>query len=93
MDVIFVLFTPDDTVVSPKDANDVKRRARPNVILEMGFFLGKLSRGSGKVLLLHKGPIELPSDISGIEYIDISGGIESVGERIRRELQGLNILP
>lgn len=92
VDLIFVLLTPDDKVVAPNDTDVVERHARPNVIFEMGFFLGKLGRASGKILLLHKGPIELPSDISGIEYIDISGGVESAGEKIRLELQGLNIM-
>ena len=69
-----------------------KRRARQNVIFELGFFLGKLGRESGKILLLHKGPVEIPSDINGIEYIDISNGIESAGERIRKELRALGIL-
>ncbi|HET9211643.1 MAG TPA: TIR domain-containing protein, partial [Thermoanaerobaculia bacterium] len=61
-------------------------------ILELGFFLGKLGRKSGKVLLLHKGPLEIPSDIHGIGYIDISNGIESAGEAIRRELRALGAL-
>jgi len=51
-----------------------------------------LGRESGKILLLHKGPVEIPSDIIGIEYIDISNGVESAGEGIRRELGALGIL-
>ncbi len=92
VDLVFVLLTPDDEVVNPHDSNDKKRQARPNVIFEMGFFLGALKRESGRILLLHKGPLEIPSDISGVEYIDISNGIESAGERIRRELRALGIL-
>lgn len=85
----FVLLTPDD-VGSAADAADAdKRRARQNVIFEMGYFLGLLRRASGRVILLHQGPLELPSDIAGLVYIDISGGIESAGERIRRELSDL----
>jgi predicted nucleotide-binding protein len=38
------------------------------------------------------GPVEIPSDIVGVEYIDITNGIESAGETIRRELKGLGIL-
>ncbi len=82
----FVLLTPDD-VGSTADAADAdKRRARQNVIFEMGYFMGLLRRASGRVVLLHQGPLELPSDIAGLVYIDISGGIENAGERIRREL-------
>lgn len=90
--VVFVLLTPDDKVVAPTESGIEKRRARQNVILELGFFLGKLGRESGQILLLHKGPLEIPSDISGIEYIDITNGIRSAGEDIRRELQALEIL-
>ena len=63
-----------------------KRRARQNVILELGFFLGTLGRRSGRVFLLYKGPLELPSDLGGVVYIDISKGIEAVSDQIRREI-------
>jgi predicted nucleotide-binding protein len=90
--LVFVLLTPDDEMARPTDSEKKKRRARQNVIFELGFFLGKLGRESGRVLLLHKGPIEMPSDILGVEYIDIANGIESAGETIRRELKALRVL-
>ncbi len=83
----FVLLTPDDRAASGSEASGEKRRARQNVILELGYFLAHLKRTSGRVLLLHKGPLELPSDIAGLIYIDISNGIEAAGEAIRRELR------
>lgn len=92
VELVFVLLTPDDRVADPSNPDSQKRGARQNVILELGFFLGKLGRESGKILLLHKGPVEIPSDIIGIEYIDITNGIESAGETIRRELRGSGIL-
>jgi predicted nucleotide-binding protein len=91
VELVFVLLTPDDKAAALADPDHEKHRARQNVILELGFFLGKLGRESGKVLLLHKGPVEIPSDIAGIEYIDITNGIESAGESIRRELRALGI--
>ena len=87
IDLVFVLLTPDDTVKSKDISNDEKRRARQNVIFELGYFYAKLQRKRGRVILLHKENIELPTDISGIVYIDISNGIESSGEKIRRELK------
>ena len=84
---IVVLLTPDDKPASPKDDNEMKRRARQNVIFELGYFYGRFGRKSGQVILLHKGPIELPSDIVGIVSVDISNGIESKSEEIRRELK------
>jgi predicted nucleotide-binding protein len=83
---IFILLTPDDVASNPKEPNEQKRRGRQNVIFEMGYFLGKFGRLSGRVTLLTQGEIELPSDISGVVYIDISQGIEAAGENIRREL-------
>ncbi len=89
----FVILTPDDKGADVSDSNDEKRRARQNVILELGFFLGTLGRESGRVILLHVGPLELPNDLSGVAYIDISNGIESAGEDIRRELKNVNKKP
>jgi CheY-like chemotaxis protein len=86
VDVVFVLLTPDDVMSDATSSNDAKRRARQNVIFEMGYFFGKLQRRQGRVLLLHKGPVELPSDISGLIYVDISNGIPAAGELIRKEL-------
>lgn len=87
--LVFVLLTPDDFGPRSAKLRGDKRRARQNVILELGYFLGKLERKNGRVLLLYKGDLELPSDISGLIYIDISGGIEYAGEIIRREIRGL----
>ncbi len=85
--LVFVLLTPDDVGARADNAPDLKRRTRQNVIFEMGYFLGRLGRGSGRVILLHIGPLELPSDLSGVLYIDVSNGVEPAGERIRREVE------
>jgi len=88
--LVFVLLTPEDIVANPTDPDDVKKRARQNVIFEMGYFLGILGRRSGRVLLLYYSPLDLPSDLSGVVYIDISVGIEGVGEKIRKEIQNVS---
>ena len=82
--LVFVLLTPDDIY-----SDDGKHRARQNVILEMGYFLGMLGRKSGRVILLYKGNLELPSDLSGLVYINIDKGIKAVGEDIRKEIEDL----
>ena len=87
--IVFVILTPDDIGANPDDPDDTKRRARQNVIFEMGYFLGHLGRESGRVLLLYKPPLELPSDISGVVYINISNGIDQAGEEIRREIKNV----
>lgn len=84
-DWIFILLSPDDKAFDPK-TNDEKRRARQNVIFEFGFFYGLLGRNEGRVIALKKGEVELPSDIQGIVWIDVSAGVRAAGEEIRREV-------
>ena len=86
LDWVFVLISPDDKAFDPK-SNDEKRRARQNVIFELGFFYGLLGRFEGRVLVLKKGDVELPSDIQGISWININQGIKASGEDIRREIE------
>jgi predicted nucleotide-binding protein len=54
------LLSPDDKL------EDGSSRARQNVILEIGYFIGKL--GKERVRLLKKGDMEIPSDLQGILY-------------------------
>lgn len=61
------LFTSDDVGKAKIEAED-KPRARQNVVLETGYFMGKLGR-ERVVILVDKG-IELPSDLSGVVYTD-----------------------
>lgn len=75
-DVAFaiVLLTPDD-IGFPRDNEEQKLpRARQNVILELGYFVGRLSRS--RVCALSKDSVEIPSDIHGVIYIpmDEAGG-------------------
>jgi CheY-like chemotaxis protein len=86
VDWVFVLLTPDDPSFSPKTDED-KRRARQNVVFELGFFYGLIGRREGRVITLRKGNVELPSDIHGVVWLDVSGGIRASGESIRRELR------
>ena len=61
-----------------------KDRARQNVILEFGYFIGKLGRGN--VCCLYKGNIELPSDMNGVCYIHFENSIIEIRESILQEL-------
>lgn len=64
------LFTPDDISYPLGEEEKRKPRARQNVILEMGYFVGLLGRE--KVCVLYKGDVELPSDILGVVYTEIN---------------------
>ena len=62
-----VLLSPDDKgYVFTDDPSMAQPRARQNVILELGFFLGRLGRAN--VVALHKGNTEIPSDFSGVLF-------------------------
>lgn len=70
-----VLLTPDDRG-GPRDQpfEEQKYRARQNVILELGYFLGRLGRR--RVCAVHLADVEIPSDYSGVLYVqfDTAGG-------------------
>ena len=63
------LFTADD-VGKAKDASTHSPRARQNVVLETGYFMGKLGRDH--VVILADEGIEIPSDLSGVVYTSTS---------------------
>jgi len=70
-DVAFavVLLTPDDYGSDIKNKDKIQKRARQNVIFELGYFIGKLGRKN--VVGLVKDNIEIPSDYTGIIYIGV----------------------
>jgi len=63
-----VLLTPDDRG-GPKDSDpsSYRERARQNVLLELGYFIGKIGRN--RVCALYKGNVEIPSDYSGVVWV------------------------
>ena len=67
-----VLLTPDDVGASVSDApkpGALQPRARQNVILELGYFIGRLSRR--RVCALYKKGVEIPSDYEGVLYVEL----------------------
>ncbi|RKE78236.1 putative nucleotide-binding protein with TIR-like domain [Rhizobium sp. AG855] len=73
-----VLLSPDDETTASQ------RRARQNVILELGFFLGAL--GPERVAALKKGDVETPSDFDGVIYTAYEGNWKSA---LATELQAV----
>jgi len=65
---VVVLLTDDDLGKAKTDAN-LNHRARQNVILELGYFMGRLGRD--RVMPLYISGVELPSDIHGLLYTEI----------------------
>ena len=67
-----VLLTPDDVIAVKSEEDKLESRARQNVILELGYFIGKLGREH--VCALRKGEVDLPSDIHGIVWTPMDEG-------------------
>lgn len=66
-----ILLTPDDFGRAAAEA-DEKPRARQNVILELGYFVGRLGRD--RVCALLKGTVDLPTDYVGTVYVPLDDG-------------------
>lgn len=64
-----VLLTPDDVGGKKESSSNLTPRARQNVLIELGYFVGKLGRSN--VCALRLGDTEIPSDFSGVIYTDI----------------------
>jgi predicted nucleotide-binding protein len=64
-----VLLTPDD--VGGSCSKELQFRAQQDVVLELGYFIGRLGRDH--VCAVHRGELELPSDYMGAIYIPFDG--------------------
>ena len=78
-----VLLTPDDEGREVGSKEPLSPRARQNVVLELGYFVGKLGRE--RVCAIYRG-VEIPSDYLGVLYIPLDeGGAWKL--RLARELK------
>lgn len=66
-----VLLTPDDVGSLRGEENNLRPRARQNVILELGYFISHL--GLENVCDLKSGGLEIPSNYAGVLYIEFDG--------------------
>lgn len=82
-----VLFTPDDIA-------EGNMRARQNVIFELGYFLGKFQdQENRRIVILKKGAVEIPSDISGVLYLEYSKAVKESFYDLKKQLEhwGYNV--
>lgn len=88
---VFILLTPDEIAYltaeekKPDSERNKEFRARPNVIFEFGYFIGKFGRS--RVCCLYSGNVSLPSDVNGIIYKKFDKGIEEVAYSIIKDLK------
>jgi predicted nucleotide-binding protein len=70
-----VLISGDDMGYSAKaDPTSARPRARQNVILELGYFLGLLGRDRVVVLFREAENLEMPSDYDGVVFVPFDQG-------------------
>jgi predicted nucleotide-binding protein len=81
-----VLLTPDDYGRADKDKEE-QPRARQNVILELGYFIGRLGRD--RVVALKRGSVEIPSDVLGVVYTEFDDGA-GWKQGLAKELEAAN---
>lgn len=65
-----VLYTPCDVGSKKDDEDNLRPRARQNVVFEHGFLIGKIGR-ENVAAVVKDNEIEKPNDMSGIVYIDM----------------------
>lgn len=65
-----VLLTPDDEGCTK--GKPLEPRARQNVLLELGYFIGRLGRS--RVCALKRGEVEIPSDFAGMVWVQMDNG-------------------
>lgn len=76
-----ILLTSDDKGYDKAKPGTEKGRARQNVVLELGYFLGKLGRN--QLMAISDPDVELPGDISGVIYTDPRNDIQWQAELVR----------
>lgn len=91
----FILLTPDEVAylahedLKPDGERNKEKRARPNVIFEFGYFVGKLGRA--RTCCLYTGGVSLPSDIGGMIYKKYEKSVEEVAYGIIKDLRAVGI--
>lgn len=81
-----VLMSDKDDMGAEVGSLDYKPRARQNVILELGYFIGRLGR-KNHVCVLKKGNVEVPSDILGVVYKTFSSNDDGWKFALAKELK------
>ena len=85
----FILLTPDDEGRLYEYGQELRLRARQNVIFEAGY-LTALFRDTNRICFLQKGDMEIPSDLSGLLMEKFSESIDPKRIRLTLEQWGLS---
>lgn len=80
------IMTADDVGALADATDSLASRARQNVIFEIGYVMARLGRA--RVMMMRE-DVEMPSDLSGIRWVDISCSDEEIRTALMRDFQGL----
>lgn len=86
----FVIYTSDDVgslASEVTQVTDLRGRARQNVVLEHGLFIGHLS--AARVCAIRTGDVEIPADLQGVLFknVPLGGDIRSISLELANELR------
>jgi len=89
---VFIL-SADDYLLDKLSNKEIKR-ARQNVILEVGYFWGLLGRRGNLAFVIEDDPLmDLPSDIQGIGWIPLTPDLGETKIRLLSELKAAKLIP
>lgn len=75
-----ILMTPDDVI-------DAKKQARPNVLIELGYFLGLYPPDNRRIIILRKDNCDIPSDIHGVQRFDFKESVEETQTALQKQFK------
>ncbi|MCC6785979.1 MAG: nucleotide-binding protein [Planctomycetes bacterium] len=81
------VFTEDDWV---KNKGKQYFQPRPNVLIELGFFISRLTLSN--IMILVKGNVKLPSDVEGVVYTSFNENISEVRAKLEVELKAAGVI-
>lgn len=87
---VIVLLTPDDvgqTIGNHQAGTEPNARARQNVVLELGYFIGKIGREN---IVVVDADVERPSDLAGLSYVEYPGS--NWKDSLRTELDAAGLV-
>lgn len=86
-----VLATPDDEGHRRDHPDERLKRARQNVVLELGMMLARLGRENVAILIKQATDMERPSDIQGLLYIPFEKDPDEARLILAKEIDGRGI--
>ncbi|MGB2728445.1 MAG: TIR domain-containing protein [Halobacteriota archaeon] len=88
---IFVLTGDDESVTPASGGEKWVKRPRQNVILEFGYFWGKLGRKK-RIAVLVEEDLEIPADLQGLGCIPITSDLGKTKLKLSQELRSSGLL-